>query len=517
MARGNIFKQVLMPKVSTNRFNLSHEVKMSFRMGQLVPSCIMEILPGDKVSISVENMLRFAPLLAPVMHKVNVVTHFYFVPNRIMWPEWEKWITDQLDVEPPYWIPNAASMTPGCLADYLGYPIAYTPGLKMSAFPLQAYLMVWDQYYKDQNLVGVPGAEMPPLTFGNNTTLYLQGEGGCFKRAWEHDYFTACLPFAQKGDAVELPIAVGEVPVTLVEPTTATAMEVKKALDHTSFGATQPLQTGTSNAAHLAVAGQAAHIDPKGNLIVDVQSEATDINTLRRAFRLQEWLERNARGGTRYIEHILSHFGIRSSDARLQRPEYLGGAYQRMAISEVLSTAETTDAPIGQMAGHGVSVGSGNTFSYRAEEHGWILGLINVQPNTAYSQGLHRSYSRFDRLDYGWPTFANIGEQDVKVKELYANPATAAELEETFGYIPRYSEYKYMNSRVAGEMRTSLNFWHMAREFSSKPLLNESFIEADPTDRIFAVQDPNVHHVYAQIFNNISAVRKLPMFGIPTI
>jgi len=231
---------------------------------------------------------------------------------------------------------------------------------------------------------------------------------------------------------------------------------------------------------------------------------------------LQEWLERNARGGTRYVESILSHFGVKSSDARLQRPEFIGSSKQNMIISEVLSTAENTEAnvPVGQMAGHGISVGGGNNFSYRCEEHGIIIGIMSVRPKTAYQQGIHKSFLRLDHLDYAFPTFANIGEQEVLVREVYAASPTPAEI---FGYVPRYADYKFLNSRVAGEFKTTLAYWHLGRIFSGNPRLNEDFIKCDPSTRIFAVTDPEEDHIFAHVFNNVSVNRKLPRFGIPTI
>ncbi|AXL15354.1 major capsid protein [Microviridae sp.] len=511
----SIFNKVKLPGVNSNRFNLSHDVKLSLRMGTITPTCCMEVVPGDKISISTQNMLRFLPLISPVMHKVNVTTHFFFVPNRILWPEWEKWITGDTDAAVP--VASIGETEKGSLADYMGSPVgSYQVDIDFSVLPFAAYRKIWDEYYRDQNL---QDEIFVPLVPGDNVAYEEDFQAGSLqKRAWRHDYFTSALPFAQKGDAVTLPLIQGG-PVPVTDSGVNNNDILRSAVDGSIITAPSNLETITGGGL-TADGTTSAYLDPNGNLEVDINNEAADINTLRRAFRLQEWLERNARGGTRYIENILAHFGVRSSDARLQRPEYLGGAQQNMVISEVLSTAntetETEGSPVGQMSGHGISVGGGKGFNYRAEEHGFIIGLINVQPTTAYQQGIHKMFSRADRLDYYWPSFANIGEQEILNKELYAF-APPSGLNETFGYIPRYSEYKFQNSRVAGELRDTLSYWHLGRIFDSTPSLNESFIEADPSTRIFAVTDPDEDHIVAHVYHKISAIRKMPKYGIPTI
>ena len=230
-------------------------------------------------------------------------------------------------------------------------------------------------------------------------------------------------------------------------------------------------------------------------------------------------VRKNARGGSRYIESILSHFGVRSSDARLQRPEFLGGGSVPIQVSEVLQTAPATNnaggggttSPLANMAGHGIAVGSNANIEYRCEEHGFIMGIMSIMPKTAYYQGLNKMWSREDRFDYFWPEFAHLGEQEVALKEIYTNTTTP---ENTFGYVPRYAEYKYLNDSVHGELKTSLEFWHLGRKFDTPPALNQTFIECVPSDRIFAVQGEE--HIYAIINHKVLAKRPMPYFGTPT-
>lgn len=506
----NLFNSIQLNKPKKNVFDLTHDVKLSTNMGQLTPILTLEAVPGDKFDLSCESLIRFAPMIAPVMHRMDVTMHYFFVPNRILWSNWEKFITEHNSVhvapviEYDYsWATTPALQPSLKFMDYMGVPpIPSSPASSaaVSALPFAAYQCIYNEYYRDQNLIAPIDYK---LTDGNNATsigrindlLLLR------KRAWEHDYFTASLPFAQKGAAVDIPIGAldSDVAVTWNSLENANTQVTYDGTNSTTIGSTPGLNT----------VGTPEMIAKTGDLGI----EATTINDLRRAFRLQEWLEKNARGGTRYIENILTHFGVRSSDKRLQRPEYITGVKSPVVVSEVLNTTgQEGGLPQGNMAGHGISVTSGKSGSYYCEEHGYIIGIMSVMPKTAYQQGIPRTYLKKDSLDYFWPTFANIGEQEVAKQELYAYTANA---EETFGYVPRYSEYKYMPSRVAGEFRTSLNYWHLGRIFATEPNLNGNFVECDPTKRIFAVEDPSTDVLYCHVLNKIKAIRPMPKYGTP--
>ncbi|AXH73749.1 MAG: major capsid protein [Microviridae sp.] len=515
----NIFNSIKLAGVPSSSFDLSHDKKYTFDMGELVPTCCLEVIPGDRFDISIVNFLRFTPLVAPVMHKIKVTTDFYFVPNRILWDEWDKWITTDNDVaEAPYIQLSSFVLLQGTIADYMGLPVGAYESQRVNALPFAAYFKIYDEFYRDQNL---QNEEFIPLIAGDNAAYAGKINNEPLHRAWMHDYFTAALPFAQKGDVVQLPLTIADNQVVEYQNNAGTT---DAGILRNTSGTI--LTTGTVTAGtgpspltgSMQVGGNPAAYDPNGTLVVDVQSDAVDINTVRRAFRLQEWLERLARGGSRYKETILSMFGVNSSDARLQRPEFIGRNVQNMVISEVLSSAETLDSedatvnPVGQMAGHGISAGGDFNGSYYAEEHGWIIGLVSVQPDTTYQDGLHKKFTRFDRLDYAWPLFANIGEQEVLNSEVHA---FHNDPEGIFGYVPRYAEYKFENSTVAGEFREQLNFWTFGRRLDTDVALNDSFIQCRPPVDPFAVQIGD--KVLAHTMHSIRVRRKLPKFGVPTI
>lgn len=506
----NIFNSIQLKKPNKNFFDLTHDVKLSTNMGQLTPILTLEVVPGDKFEIGCESIIRFAPMIAPVMHRMDVTMHYFFVPNRILWDNWEKFITNNgintgTDYVAPYfelatwegWEDNGYNK----MFDYMGIPpvTGTITNTKISALPFAAYQAIYNEYYRDQNLIEPVNYKLTDANNNGNADDLLKLRN----RAWEHDYFTASLPFAQKGVAVDIPL--GSVGSNAPIYRDTTSGPTPTTLTGSPYSVVVPGSNSPTTSTDLFAATGGLDIEP------------TSINDLRRAYRLQEWLEKNARGGTRYIESILSHFGVKSSDARLQRPEYITGVKTPVVISEVLNTSGTVDQlPQGNMAGHGISVSSGNSGSYYAEEHGYIIGIMSVMPKTAYQQGIPRTFLKFDSVDYFWPTFANIGEQEVQLQELYAYTNNQAD---TFGYVPRYAEYKYMPSRVAGDFRTSLDYWHLGRIFGSEPTLSQEFVECTPedTDRIFAVTDPNAQKLYCHVLNKIKAVRPMPKYGTPTI
>lgn len=474
MANKNLFNSVKINVPGRSFFDLTHDHKTTFNMGNLVPILNMECVPGDSFKIGADSLIRFAPLISPVMHRMDVTIHYFYVPNRILWRNWDDFISRKNPaLVHPYL--TFAGAGEGTLSDYLGVPSTINNTIKLNALPYAAYQKIYNDYYRDQNLIAPIIGEDEILIDGNNN-----GNLGALatirKRAWQHDYFTSMLPTTQFG-------SVSEVPVTVDFP----ALTV-------SGGATIPQ--------------------------IGVNSGDISVNDFRRANKLQEFKELLMRVGRRYKEYIQGVFGVDPGDARLNRPEYITGVKAPITISEVLNTAGVDGSnPQGAMAGHGVAydVGAQNQ-EYFCREHGWLIGIISVLPLPSYQDGVHRSlHRRNDSLDYYIPQFANIGEQEVYMSELRAasaNPDTIV------GYNPRYSDLKYMPNRISGNFRSSLDFWHAGRKFTTDPALNQTFIEMDSAsvDRMFAVKPTgSTHSIYATVLNKIEAVRPMPKFGTPSL
>lgn len=537
--KGNLFREVPIPKTPRNMFDLSHEVKMSGKFGFLYPVLLMDCLPGDTVRDTTNVFMRFAPLLAPVLHRCDVTMHFFFVPMRLLTDVWEDFITGGQDgtAAPvlPYLTPGnvyhneqAGLMQKGSLWDYLGLPVwdgvvpADWSDEQVSVLPFRAAAKVWNDFYRDPNL----DEEM-------NLNENLEGDVSVasrsngildisnYRRGFEKDYFTSALTQAQRGAELVAP----GTDITYKSPTNV--------LHLTQPAASQPYtitgNIGPNDSGHYeGVYGYESNIDGgEGSAVIDnLESVGFLVNDLRRTLAVQRWMENNSRGGARYVEQIENHFNVRVPDYRLQRAEYLGGGKQPVQISEVLATAEGAATEVGDMAGHGISVGRTNTFTYRCQEHGFIIGFMSVTMRTAYMQGIPRMFSRQDKFDFGWPELAHLGEQEVVNKEVFYSfdGANDADNIATFGYIPRYAEYKFMNDRVAGDFRTTLGYWHLVRNFTSRPVLDSSFttIHEDGGDyeetfrRIFAVQD-GTDYLWFQLFHKLTAKRPLPYFGVPRI
>lgn len=512
----NIFELSKNRSIGRNVFDLSHERKLTTNYGWLTPMLVQEVLPGDKFQISTEQLIRMAPMVAPVMHRIDASIHFFFVPNRLIWSEWEDFITGGRDgmAEPvhPYITINSANMVAdnfvvGSLADHLGVPPTdihtTTESYNISALPFRAYQLIYDEYYRDQNLEDSIFDDCGGAKSGSHNGSQTNALCTKRKRAWKKDYFTSALPWSQRGGGALIPMDAE------VNYRTYPAIFAEG-------GGTGALSRASDNSIRVGGAGTARALSLEN--IDSIENASVTINDLRKATRLQEWLERSARGGARYIEQILSHFGVRSSDARLQRPEYLGGGVTPIVVSEVLNqSAGSANSALGTMGGHGITAGQTTGFSKSFEEHGFVMGIISITPLPTYQNGLDRSFRRFDKFDYYWPEFAQLGEQQVFNHEIFFDPLQSIDMTSSFGYQSRYADYKYKQSTVHGDFRDSLSYWHNGRVFSTAPALNPEFVKCDASNRIFANTSATDDHFLIQLYTHFKAIRPIPYFNIPTL
>lgn len=482
--RKNIFSTVQSLYPGRSVFNLSYEKKLTCDMGELIPVMCDEVVPGDVWEIGNEVVIRFQPMVAPILHEINCFVHYFFVPYRLLWDEWEDFITGGPDGETAPAIPtwNPTTYTEGSLWDYLGFPVGVVPADHLPiSFPRDAYNFIYNNYYRDENLID-------DILLTNEAILI---------RAWEKDYFTSSLPWQQRGTAPALPI------------TGTTSAEWGSVY---ATGASNLTGSYHYSGGDIYAPGTAMTKDVLEANTIDLSSATTfDIADLRLAFAIQKWMERNARTGARYTEFLHSHFGVSPRDERLQRPEYIGGSRVPVVVSEVLQTS-STDAvsPQGNLAGHGLTVGRQFVGRYRATEYGLIMGLMSVMPRSAYQQGINRQWLRQTKYDFYFPEFSHLSEQAITRQEIYAQ---ASGNDTIFGYAGRYDEMRTKSTMVVSGMRDTFDYWHLGRQFSSAPELNQSFIECVPDKRIFAVTDED--GLIVNFGNLIRAVRPLPIMATP--
>ena len=553
MSRNTESHFATLPKVDISRstFDRSASLKTSFNVGQIVPFFIDEVLPGDTFDIKTSKVVRMPSLITPIMDNIYLDTYYFFVPNRLVWSHWKEFNGENTESA---WIPKTEYEIPqltapdggwsvGTIADYFGIPTG-VPNLSVSALPFRAYALIMNEWFRDQNLsdplsIPVDDATVKGVNTGTFVTDVAKG-GLPYTAAKYHDYFTSCLPSPQKGPDVEIPVAiagnyavVGNGKSLALTDGTDFAGPWKEGdsllTDSSAFG----LNVGsdvrqTSGLSNYKALGVPTRDQFDGDLsksgliaIADGNAQAATINQLRLAFQVQKLYERDARGGTRYIEILKSHFGVTSPDARLQRPEYLGGNRLPITINQVLQQSGTLDTgtPQGTPVGQSLTTDSHGDFKKSFVEHGYIIGVMVARYDHTYQQGIERFWSRKSRFDFYWPVFANIGEQAVLNKEIYAQGGEKDE--EVFGYQEAWADYRYKPNRVTGEMRSqypqSLDVWHLADDYDSLPALSDSWIREDSStvNRVLAVSEENANQLFADIYVQNRCTRPMPMYSIP--
>lgn len=481
------------------KFSLSNYKLFSCDMGELIPCGLHEVLPGDTIQHSTSALVRASPLFAPVMHPVHVRVHHWFVPHRLVWEDFEDFITggpDGMDdSEFPTIELSSSNNGIGTLADYLGCPTGID-GLEVSALPFRGYAMIFNEWYRDQDLV-------TPLDLSVEAGVDATTNTDIQNVAWEKDYFTASRPWEQKGPSITVPLGT-------TAPVVSTDTDIYMNDQTTSsrligaIGETSVRKEGSTWPGTAALRWSGTQTGLETDLS---GASAVTVNVLREAMALQRYEEARARYGSRYIEY-LRYLNVRSSDARLQRPEYLGGGKQTLQFSEVLQTAEGSD-PVGEMRGHGIAAMRSNRYRRFYEEHGYVFTFLSARPKTIYSQGLPRTWNRRTKEDFWQKELQHIGQQEVLNKEIYADHTTP---DGTFGFQDRYDEYRRQESTIAGEFRDStLDYWHMARIFAGDPALNSDFVTCTPTERIFAAPEQDVLYIMAQ--HSIQARRLVAQTG----
>nr|AVQ10253.1 putative major capsid protein [Gokushovirinae environmental samples] len=537
----HVFAQVPEAQISRSRFDRSHGVKTTFDAGWLVPVFADEVLPGDTFNLRATYFARLATPIHPFMDNVFLETFFFFVPNRLLWNNFKKFFGEQDNPadSTSYLVPVSTSPAGGygehSLQDYLGLPTKI-PGYAHNVLHTRAYNRIYNEWFRDQNLQNSVTLDLGdgPDTVTNYVLL---------RRGKRHDYFTSCLPWPQKGPAVNIPLG-GTAPLS---PSSAPVQGFYVDTVNTQALATTPVGTtvagtnsmggsGTMRASSKSAAGTAAATAfnaANSNVIANLAGVSADlsgataatINQLRQAFQIQKIYERDARGGTRYTELIQAHFGVTSPDARLQRSEYLGGGSSPVNVNPIAQTsplpASGTTTPQGNLAAMGTAMLSGVGFTKSFTEHGVLIGVVSVRADMSYQNGLNRMWSRQTRFDFYWPALAQIGEQAVLNKEIYCVGTSGGGLVQdaaTFGYQERYGEMRYKPSMITGLFRSNatapLDSWHLGVNFAALPVLNASFIVEDPPiDRVIAV--PAEPHMLLDAYFQLQCARPMPVYSVP--
>lgn len=484
-----------------NHFDLSHNIDLTMKMGQLVPCMIEETLPGDKFQGQTAALVRALPLNAPVLTPTRIFTHTFYVPNRLIWDDWYDFITGGKDGTSapvhPYMTSPVGGYATKSLADYMGVPPGVA-GVKHSALPFRAYALIYNEFFRDQDLED----ELTISTAsGEDTTTNMELQNV----AWEKDEYTLARPWPQRGPQAYLPIA-NEAPVMGIGKVNGTFDNTNQSVrlsDGTTdtFNIAQRLDAGSNTA--FAIKGTAS-TNGYPEIFADLsEASAVSIRDLRITSAFQRYMEVMSMYGARPAEYLRAMFGVKSPDARLMRPEYIAGGIDTLQWSEVLQTAPSTDAPVGALKGHGIAAMRSNRFRYYFVEHGIVITLMSVKPKTLYTQGLSTMYLRETKEDYFTPMFQHVGMEEIKNAEVFVDGTSADS--NTFGYRPRYNSYRSARSRVAGDLRDLLDYWHLGRVFESRPALNADFVKANPSSRIFA--DLEGDQMIVTCYNKISALR----------